>query len=84
MVQSISSRVITTIIAASIQLLYDVDMVCGEWDNSFFIKEDIQPDSMNTTDLIYKIVENISFVFHIGDMSYARGFSSVVSQEKLS
>ncbi len=54
-------------------------MGCGEKDDSFFIKEDIQPESMNTTDLIYKMVDNISFVFHIGDMSYARGFSAVVS-----
>lgn len=61
-----------------------VDMGCGELDESFFIKEDIQPDSMNTTDLIYEMVDNISFVFHIGDMSYARGFSAVVSGSKLS
>lgn len=54
-------------------------MGCGEMDESFFIKEDIQPDSINTTDLIYEMVDDISFVFHIGDMSYARGFSAVVS-----
>ena len=56
-----------------------LDMGMGQRDDSFFIKEDIQPESMNTTDLIYKMVDNISFVFHIGDMSYARGFSAVVS-----
>lgn len=54
-------------------------MGCGEVDDSFFIKEDIQPDSMNTTNLIYEMIDDISFVFHIGDMSYARGFSAVVS-----
>lgn len=55
------------------------DMGCGEQDGSFYIKEDIQPDSLNTTTLISKMVDDISFVFHIGDMSYARGFSAVVS-----
>ncbi len=54
-------------------------MGCGEEDDSFFIEEDIQPDSMNTTDLISQMTDDISFVFHIGDMSYARGFSAVVS-----
>ena len=54
-------------------------MGCGEEDDSFFIKEDIQPDSMNTTDMIYSMIDDIDFVFHIGDMSYARGFSAVVS-----
>ncbi len=52
-------------------------MGCGEEDDSFFIEEDIQPDSMNTTDLISQMTDDISFVFHIGDMSYARGFSAV-------
>lgn len=59
-------------------------MGCGEVDESFFIKEDIQPDSLNTTNLIYQMIDDISFVFHIGDMSYARGFSAVVSQEHMS
>jgi hypothetical protein len=57
-----------------------LDMGCGEADDSFFIEEDIQPDSMNTTSLIYSDhLDDLSFVFHIGDMSYARGFSAVVS-----
>ena len=55
------------------------DMGCGIEDGSFYIKEDIQPDSLYTTDLINELKDNISFVFHIGDMSYARGFSAVVS-----
>lgn len=58
-----------------------LDMGCGEVDDGFFIKEDIQPDSMNTTNLIYSDhMDDLSFVFHIGDMSYARGFSAVVSE----
>lgn len=57
-----------------------IDMGCGEQDDAFFIKEDIQPDSMNTTSMIYNdYMDDLSFVFHIGDMSYARGFSAVVS-----
>ena len=54
-------------------------MGCGEVDDSFFIKEDIQPDSMGTTGLISEMLDDIDFVFHIGDISYARGFSAVVS-----
>ncbi len=57
-----------------------VDMGCAIDDGSFYIKEDIQPDSLYTTSLIETIKDNISFVFHIGDMSYARGFSAVVSK----
>ena len=61
-------------------LIILLDMGCGEVDDAFFIKEDIQPDSMNTTSLIYSDhLDGLSFAFHIGDMSYARGFSSVVS-----
>lgn len=57
-------------------------MGCGEVDDGFFIKEDIQPDSLNTTNMIYdSYLDGLSFVFHIGDMSYARGFSAVVSNQ---
>ena len=64
-------------------ILFSADMGCGEVDDAFFIKEDIQPDSMNTTNLIYDShLTNLSFAFHIGDMSYARGFSAVVRRER--
>ena len=56
-----------------------LDMGCGEEDGSFFMVEDIQPDSFNTTRMIMEQIENIDFVLHIGDISYARGFSAVVS-----
>jgi len=58
-------------------------MGCAIEDESFYIKEDIQPDSIYTTNLITELKDNISFVFHIGDMSYARGFSAVVSDADL-
>ena len=45
--------------------------------------EDIQPDSFNTTRMIRKQIENIDFVLHIGDISYARGFSAVVSSSAI-
>lgn len=48
-------------------------------DGSFFLVEDIQPDSLNTTRMVENMVDEIDFVLHIGDISYARGFSSVVS-----
>ena len=54
-------------------------MGCGEEDGSFFLVEDIQPDSFNTTRMIEEQIDNIDFVLHIGDISYARGFSAVVS-----
>ena len=54
-------------------------MGCGEEDDSFFLVEDIQPDSFNTTKMIEEQLDDIDFVLHIGDISYARGFSSVVS-----
>ena len=53
-------------------------MGCGEEDGSFFLVEDIQPDSFNTTKMIEKQLDKIDFVLHIGDISYARGFSAVV------
>ena len=48
-------------------------------DGSFFLVEDIQPNSLNTTRMVENMVDEIDFVLHIGDISYARGFSSVVS-----
>ena len=59
-------------------LLLPPDMGCGEEDGSFFLVEDIQPDSFNTTKMIEKQLDKIDFVLHIGDISYARGFSAVV------
>ena len=56
-----------------------VDMGCGEEDDSLFLVEDIQPHSFDTTDLIQEMLDDIDFVLHIGDVSYARGFSAVVS-----
>ena len=54
-------------------------MGCGMLDGGFFLVEDIQPDSLNTTRMVENMVDEIDFVLHIGDISYARGFSSVVS-----
>lgn len=56
-----------------------IDMGCGEEDDSLFLVEDIQPHSFDTTDLIQEMLDDIDFVLHIGDVSYARGFSAVVS-----
>ena len=57
-----------------------LDMGCGMEDGSFFLVEDIQPESFNTTRMIENMVDDIDLVLHIGDISYARGFSSVVSE----
>ena len=65
--------------AALSWLLTFLDMGCGEEDGSFFLVEDIQPDSFNTTRMIEEQIDDIDFVLHIGDISYARGFSAVVS-----
>lgn len=56
-------------------------MGCGEEDGSFFLLNSIQPDSFNTTHLILQQMDhgNVDFILHLGDISYARGFSSVVS-----
>ena len=57
-------------------------MGCGEEDGSFFLLNNIQPDSFNTTHMILQQMDrgDIDFILHLGDISYARGFSSVVSQ----
>ncbi len=55
------------------------DMGCGQVDDTLFLVEDIQPHSFDTTDLILTMLDDIDFVLHIGDISYARGFSAVVS-----
>ncbi len=54
-------------------------MGCGQIDDTLFLVEDIQPHSFDTTDLIQTMLDDIDFVLHIGDISYARGFSAVVS-----
>ncbi len=54
-------------------------MGCGQVDDTLFLAEDIQPHSFDTTDLILTMLDDIDFVLHIGDISYARGFSAVVS-----
>ena len=58
-----------------------LDMGCWEEDGSVFLLNNIQPDSFNTTHMILKQMDrgNIDFILHLGDLSYARGFSSVVS-----
>ena len=55
-------------------------MGCGQVDDTLFLVEDIQPHSFDTTDLIQTMLDDIDFVLHIGDISYARGFSAVVSR----
>lgn len=35
-----------------------------------------QPGSLNTTDTIVKDLDNIDFVVHIGDITYANGYLS--------
>ena len=58
-----------------------IDMGCGEEDGSIFFLNSIQPDSFNTTHMILKEMDRgrVDFILHLGDISYARGFSSVVS-----
>lgn len=57
-------------------------MGCGEEDGSFFLLNSIQPDSFNTTHMILQEMDHgsVDFILHLGDISYARGFSSVVRE----
>jgi len=55
---------------------FTADMGCGEPDDSYQMETE-QP-SMNTTNHIQEQLDDIDFVMHIGDMSYALGYSSVV------
>lgn len=59
------------------------DMGCGEEDGSFFLLNNIQPESFNTTHMILQQMGrgNVDFILHLGDLSYARGFSAVVRRE---
>ena len=52
-------------------------MGCGEIDGSY--REQLFNPSMNTTDLIKEELDNVDFVLHIGDMSYAQGYAAIVS-----
>ena len=52
-------------------------MGCGEEDGSY--REQLFNPSMNTTDLMKSELDNVDFVLHIGDMSYAQGYLAIVS-----
>ena len=58
--------------------LTPADMGCGEVDESYQMYSE-QP-SINTTNHILEQLDEIDFVMHIGDISYAIGYSSVVGQ----
>ena len=53
------------------------DMGCGEVDDSLMMETEIP--SINTTNHILDQIDDVDFVMHIGDISYAQGYSSVVS-----
>ena len=55
------------------------DMGNGQVDDSLQIMTAQQP-ALNTTNLIYSQIDQTDLVLHIGDISYARGYASVVSQ----
>ena len=52
------------------------DMGCGELDDSMMMYT--ERPSLNTTNHILKQLDDIDIVMHIGDISYAKGYSSVV------
>eukprot|EP00731_Ephydatia_muelleri_P019789 Em0012g614a len=54
------------------------DMGNGQVDDSLQIMTAQQP-ALNTTNLIYSQIDQTDLVLHIGDISYARGYASVVS-----
>ena len=58
---------------------YLSDMGNGQVDDSLQIMTAQQP-ALNTTNLISSQIDQTDLVLHIGDISYARGYASVVSQ----
>lgn len=52
-------------------------MGCGEIDGSY--REQLFNPSMNTTYRMKGELDNVDFVMHIGDMSYAQGYAAIVS-----
>ena len=59
-------------------LLFSTDMGCGHQDGTMQVIRQ-QPASLNTTRLVLNQLNVTDLVLHIGDISYARGFASVVS-----
>ena len=41
-----------------------------------------QPGALNTTAILRSLVKETDVVFHIGDISYARGYANVVSEHE--
>ena len=55
------------------------DMGSGQVDDSVQSTDGQQQPSLNTTRLLDKYLPETDLVLHIGDISYANGYSSVVS-----
>jgi len=54
----------------------------GQEDDSQQIINPSQQPALNTTRLVLNQIDQTDLVLHIGDISYARGFASVVSVER--
>ena len=50
----------------------------GHLDNTWQVIRQ-QPGALNTTAILKSLVDKTDVVFHIGDISYARGYANVVS-----
>lgn len=57
-----------------------LDMGTGQYDDSMQAKEQQQP-ALNTTRLVMGQLNQTDFVLHVGDISYAEGYASVVRVE---
>ena len=69
---------ISILLPILLPLLPLADMGNGQVDDSLQIMVAQQP-ALNTTNLIYNQIDQTDLVLHIGDISYARGYASVVS-----
>ena len=54
------------------------DMGTGQLDGSQQALDNEQP-ALNTSHLVFKQLDQTDLVLHIGDISYANGYASVVS-----
>ena len=54
-------------------------MGSGQVDDSVQATSSQQQPALNTTRLLNKYLQDTDLVLHIGDISYANGYSSVVS-----
>ena len=56
----------------------------GQPDDSIQVEHPGQQPALNTTRLVLNQINETDLVLHIGDISYARGYASVVKKVEMS